>query len=119
MCAVFAGDVAKIAADAVFFIDVSLYVVIEIEISPIGHAVDRFADDVVDRSKTFLVEIIIQPVDHVLDDAVAVMHHGSADLNISGAEQHKLNRVAPSVDAADAADRNIEFRIAGKLARPC
>ena len=47
VCTVFARDVAEIAADAVLVVDVSFDVVVEIEISPIGHAIDRFPDDVI------------------------------------------------------------------------
>ena len=40
MSAVLAGDVAEIAANAFVFVDVSLDVIIQIEISPVGHATD-------------------------------------------------------------------------------
>ena len=74
-----------------------------------------FADYVIDRCKAFVVEIVVQPVDHVLDDAVTVMHYRCTHLHISRTEQHKFDRVAPCVDTADARDRNVKFGIAGKL----
>ena len=40
MCAVLAGNVAKIAADAVLFVDVGLDVVIKVESTPISNAAD-------------------------------------------------------------------------------
>ena len=46
MCPVFACDVAEIASNAVLVVDVRLDVVVEIEIAPVGHTLDRLADDV-------------------------------------------------------------------------
>ena len=115
MRTVFASDVAKVALNAVLDIHVRFDVVVEIEMPPVSNAVHRFADDVVNRGETFLVEVVVQAVNHVLDDAVAIVHNGRADLNTPGTEEHELDSVPPCVDAADTADRNFELRITCKF----
>ncbi len=100
------------------FVDPSNDLVIQVEISPIGDAIDRFADNFINRRNTFFVEIIIQTVDHILDDPIAVMHHSRANLHVARTEKHKFDRVAPSGYAADSADRNFEFRIRGQVPKP-
>jgi hypothetical protein len=39
MRAILAGDVAKVAANAVLDVDVGLDVIVEVEVSPIGYAI--------------------------------------------------------------------------------
>ena len=62
------------------------------------------AAEIVDGAEAFLVHPVAEAVDHVLDDAVAVVHGGGADLHRAAAEQDELRRVAPAGDAADAGD---------------
>jgi hypothetical protein len=112
---VFTGYIAKIAADAVFDVYVSFYVIVQVEITPISDVVDRLADYIVYARKALLVEIVVHPVDHVLNDAVTVMHDRRANLDRSGAEQHEFDRIPPGVDAADAGYRNIKFLIASQF----
>src|SRR5215203_4236774 len=109
MRAVFTGDVTEIAANTIFIVDASNDFVIQIKIAPISYATDGFSDNVVHRSKTFVVEIVVQTVNHIFDDPVTVMHHGGTDLHSSRAEKHKFDRIAPCIDAADAGNRNIYF----------
>ncbi len=85
MRAVFAGNVAEIAFNTMLVINSGDDLVIEIEISPIRHATNGFTDDFRDGRKTFFVQVIVQTVDHILDDPVAVMHDGGANLDISRA----------------------------------
>ena len=59
MRTVLARDVAEITSDAILDIDVSLDVVVEIEIPPVGHAAYRSSNDVIYRSKSLLVEVVI------------------------------------------------------------
>src|SRR5688500_20258114 len=83
--------------------------------APIGDTGDGRSDDVVHRGETLFIEVIVQPVDHVLDDAVAVVHYGGADLNVRRAVQHEFDLVSPVGNSADAADRDAKFGIAGEL----
>ena len=87
VCAVFAGDITEIAADAILVIDLSFHIIIEIKVSPIGDTFNRLSDNVVDWRESLIVQIIIQPVDHVLDDPITVMHNGRTHLNATGAEK--------------------------------
>ena len=85
MSPVFTRDITKITANTVLIVDMCFYIIVKVEVSPIGHPIHRFADDVVDRCKAFVVEVLVQAIDHVLNNAVAVMHHGRADLDIARA----------------------------------
>ena len=75
-------DVTKVAADAMLGVDVRLDVIVEVEVSPIGRASDGLSYNVIHARKAFLIEIVVQPVDHVLDDAITVMHNGRAYLDV-------------------------------------
>ena len=66
-------------------------------------------------AKALLVHPIAQAVDHVFDDAEAVVHGRRADLHGAAAQQNELRRIAPAGDAADAGDRQRRFRIAADL----
>ncbi len=68
----------------------------------------------VDRLHALLVEEVRQTVDHVLDDAEAVVHDRRAHLHAGGAEGDELGRVAPGRDAADAGDGHGDARVAGE-----
>ena len=58
------------------------------------------------------IQIIVQALDQILDDAIAVVHDGGTHLNATGTQRQKFRGIAPVFDAADAAHRQSEFRIA-------
>ena len=60
-----------------------------------------------------------RPVDHVLDDAVAVVHHRGAHLHARRAERDELGGVAPGRDAADARDGDADVACRARAPRPC
>src|SRR5262245_21080312 len=68
MRAIVASDVAKTAADTLLLIDAGDDLVVEVELFPTRHGRQRAPDDVVDRAEALCVEIVVQPIDHVLDD---------------------------------------------------
>src|SRR6185437_14046813 len=72
--AIFARDVAQVAADALLLIDSGYDFVIQIEIAPVSDSADRLTHQVDCRSEAFLVEILVQPVDHVFHNAKAIVH---------------------------------------------
>ncbi len=114
VCAVPRGDVAEFAADAKIGIDLGNDAVIEVEVAPVLDIGQGLADEV----GTFLVALLVHPVretvDHVLDDAVAVMHDRGADLDTGCAEHHELDCILPRSDAADAGDRDANLGIAAQ-----
>src|SRR4051812_17400331 len=89
---ILACDITEIAADAIFNVDMGLDVIIKVQISPVGDALDGPANYLVDARKALLVKIVVEAVDHIFDDAIAIMHNGGVDLNRAGSEQHKLDR---------------------------
>ena len=46
---------------------------------------------------------MLQTKNHVVDDAIAILHDGSAYLHVAATQLDELQRVAPCFDAADAA----------------
>src|SRR5262249_24569011 len=105
--AIFACDVAEIAANALFGIDLGHDLVVQIEVAPVVHARHRLTHDVHDGAEALFFEIIFEAFDHVANDTEAVVHGRSADLDGGGSQQHELYSVAPVADAADAGDRDI------------
>ena len=75
----------------------------------------REAAEIVDGAEAFLVHPVAEAVDHVFDDAVAVVHDGGADLHGAAAEQDELGRFAPAGDAADAGDGQADFGVGRDL----
>src|SRR5205807_8949161 len=108
--AVFAGDVAEVALDALRVINARDRLVVEIEIAPVGHTTCARADDLAHARVAFVVQVVRQSVNQVFDDAIAVVHDGGADLHGGCADQQELGRVAPRRDPADAADGDAHYR---------
>src|SRR5690606_6561499 len=106
--AVEAGDVAELTADAPVLVDARDHADVEAEVAAVAVARHRLADELLRRLHALLVEEVAEPLDHVLDDAVAVVHDRGAHLHRRRAERHELGRVAPVADAADAADRDVD-----------
>ena len=84
--AVLAGDVAELAADAEFGIDLRDDFVIQIEVAPIPHVRHGAAAEILDGAEAMIVHVLREAVDHILDDAESVVHGGGANLNGGGAE---------------------------------
>ena len=59
-------------------------------------------DQVGRRGEALRREVAGQPIDHVFDDPVAIVHDGRADLDGGRADEQELDRVLPGLDAADA-----------------
>ena len=105
MRAVPARDVAQVAADAFLAIDPRHDLVIQIQVLPLRDRGRREAAEIVDRAEAFFVHPVAQPVDHVFDDAEAVVHGRRAHLHRPAAQQDELRRVAPLANAADTRNR--------------
>src|SRR5579885_1012343 len=110
-----AGGVAEGAADAFFLVDAGDDLVVEVEVLPLLNARKREAAKIIDARETFSAHPVGEAVGHVLDDAIAVMHDGGADLDGGAAEKEEFGGVAPVGDAADAGKRKSGIRIALNL----
>ena len=84
--AVFACDVAELAADAEIVIDVGDDFVIEIKIAPVLHIGHGAAAEILNGAIAVIVHVRRKAVGHVFDDAETVMHHRGADLHDRRAE---------------------------------
>ena len=104
--AVPAGDVAELAADAQRLVDPRDDLVVQVQVLPLRHLRQALAAKIVERCKSLLVHPVGEAVDHLLDDAVAVVHHRRAYLHRAAAQQQKLRRILPVADAADAGEGN-------------
>src|SRR3546814_310125 len=90
--------------------------VLQIEILPVRNIGNRQALEIADPGIALFVHPAGQAVDHVVDDAEAVMHGRRADLHAAGAERDEFGGVAPALDAADAGNRDVAgLGIAGDL----
>src|SRR5579863_5914160 len=113
MGAVLAGDEAKVAADALGGVNGGDDLVVEVEVAPIGDVRDGAPLEFAEAGKALGIEILIEAVDHVLDDAEPVVHHCRAHLDGPRAQADEFGRVLPSRDAADAADGDLDVLRAG------
>src|ERR1051326_2696678 len=82
--------IAQIAADAFIAIDARDDFVIQIQVLPIGDLGQRETSKVIHRPKALLVHPVAEPVDHVLDDAEAVVHGCRAYLDCAAAQEAQL-----------------------------
>ena len=105
--AVFAGDVAELAADAQLGINLGDDFVIQVEVAPVLHVGYGAAAKIFDGAEAVRVHVLRKAVDHVFDDAEAVVHRGGADLHGGSADSDVLRGVVPIADAANAADGNL------------
>ena len=74
VCAIPAGRVAKLAADALVRINTSNDFVIEIEMLPVGHLRQRETANGVKIGVAFGIHPMAEAIDHILHDTKAVVH---------------------------------------------
>src|SRR5262249_15611846 len=116
MRAIFAGDVAQPAVNALFLINLGDDFVIEIQVAPLLDSRGRLADDVADLGEVLFAHPVFETARKLFDDAEAVMHDSGADLHAGRAKQEKLHRILPGLNAADAANRHLDCGIVGESA---
>src|SRR5690348_16326897 len=102
--AVLAGRDAQVAPDAFARVDLRDGLVVQIEIAPLRIRRHRLADEVVELLEAVRAHVLLEALDHVLDDAITAQHDLGAHLDRARAEEQELDGVAPVGDAADAAD---------------
>src|SRR5262249_28940058 len=79
--AVFAGDVAEVAADTLRRVDLGDDLVVQIEVAPVVDLRQRLAHEIRCGTESLVLKIVLEPLDHVTHDAKAIMHGRGADLN--------------------------------------
>src|SRR3990167_6657019 len=113
---VFAGDVAAAATDAGVLVDPGDHLVVDVQVLPVGGVAHRLAGEVRQALVALAVHPARQAVLHLLDDAKAMQHGGSAHLHRAATQRDEFRRVAPAADAADTADRQATgFGVASDL----
>src|ERR1700733_12743737 len=105
MRAVPARDVTQLAANALLFMNARHDLEIQVQMIPVCDFGCAEPAKIFDAFEAFLAHPVLKAVDHILEDAIAVMHRRGTHLYRAAAKQNKLGRVAPGADAANARDR--------------
>ena len=99
--AVFTCDVTKIAADAQFGIDTGNNLVVQIQIAPVAYAIDRLAYQPHHRVEAFVVEILGETIDHVFNNAKAIVHRCRTDLHRGCPKRNEFGCILPVGNPTD------------------
>ena len=97
-----AGNGATAASDAFVEIDFGDDLEGSVEIFAGDDVGEGFSDEVAQGGVSVGFHEIGESVLHVFDDAIAVLHDGSGDLEIFGAQEEEFDGILPCFDAADA-----------------
>src|ERR1700721_1059312 len=81
MRAIPTSDVAQLAADALLFVNARHDFEIQIQMVPVGDLGSAQPAKIFNAFEAFLAHPVLKAIDHVLHDAITVMHRGSADLD--------------------------------------
>ena len=57
--AVFTGGVAKLTFNAFFFVNFSFYILLKVQVFPMYHVRNCFANDLIHAGKSFFIQVII------------------------------------------------------------
>ena len=103
VAAVHAGDIAPAAADALVGVEDGKDDGVTVQVvgrnkagKPLTHQGREFGDAAAGH-------VVLQTQLEVIDDAIAVLHHGGAYLQVAATQLDELKRVSPGLDAADTA----------------
>ena len=103
VAAIHAGDVASAAADALVGVEDGKDDGVTVQVvgrnkagKPLTYKGREFGD-------ASARHIVLQTQLEVIDDAIAVLHHGGAYLQVAAAQLDELKRVSPGFDAANTA----------------
>src|SRR5262249_10491900 len=77
------GCVTELAANTFFFVNARDDFVIKIEMLPFLHAGNGQSLKIRNSCKAFFAHPVGEAVGHVFDNAIAVMHHGRANLDVA------------------------------------
>src|SRR3984885_1200737 len=115
MRAVPTGDVAQLAADALLLVNARHNLEIQVQMIPVGDLGRAQAAEILDAGEAFFAHPVLQAIDHVFHNAIAVMHGRGTHLYRATAQQNKFGRVAPGANAANAGNRQPRSIVVLKL----
>src|SRR5262249_31800843 len=96
VCAVPTGHVTELAADAFFGMNAGDDFVIEVEVLPLDDFGQRQPAEILDGSESLFVHPVAQTVDHVLHNAIAIMHGGGTNLHRPATQKDELGGIPPA-----------------------
>ena len=112
MAAVLTRGIAAAAADAFLTVEGGIHDSVAVKVSGGVEIRQLLAYQIRQVLDAAFSHIVLQPQHEVIDDAVTVLHHGSAHLHVAAAQLDELQGVAPCLDATDATQLNA-FAIVG------
>ncbi len=103
VAAVHTGNIAPATTDAILSVEDGEYYGIAVQVvgrnkggKPLTHQGGEFGD-------ASARHVVLKTQLEVIDDAVAILHHGGAHLQVAAAQLDELKRVSPGFNAADTA----------------
>ena len=103
VAAIHAGGVAAPAAHALVAVDLRIDNGFAVEVGGCDEVRHFLSYEVGQAGDAALLHIVLHAEREVVDDAVAVLHHGGAYLYVATAKLDELQGVAPGLNASDAA----------------
>lgn len=100
VAAVVAGGVAAAATDAHVAVNLRIDDGRAVEVGGQIELWQAFAHKVLHLCDASLGHVMLQSKNHVVDDAVAILHNGCAYLYVTAPQLNELQRVAPRFDAS-------------------
>ena len=118
VAAVATGDVTPAAADTFPVVEHRQHFRVAVQVGGGHKRRHPFADNILKTLDATLLQIRLHSGDEIVDDAVTVLHDSGAHLHVAASELHEFQRIAPGLDAADAAELDIlVFRKPGVAGR--
>ena len=116
MAAVHTGNIASATADAALTIEDGEDHGVAVQIVGFREIRQLLTHQGRELSDASAGHIVLKAQLEVIDDAVAILHHGSAHLQVAATQLNELDRVLPSLDAADTTHLQVlEHRVQGHL----
>ena len=104
VAAVLARDEAAAAADALLAVELRIHHRVAVQVGGQHKRGQLLAHELVQPLDATLLHVGLHAFDEVVDDAIAILHDGRANLHVAAAQLNELQRVAPRLDAADATE---------------
>src|ERR1700688_4636614 len=111
MGAIFTGDLTKFASDTSVVVYAGDSFVVQIEIFPFLDSANGASAQRIDRMNSLCIEIIVEPIDQILNDSKSIVHHRRTNLQTRGTESNELGRIPPGPDTADSRNGKLNILI--------
>ena len=116
MSAIHTGDIAASAADTVLVVKDGIDDRVAVHFAGPDEIGQLFTHQVGKTGDLAACHVIPQSQSQVVNDAVAILHHGSAHLQVTATQLNELQRIAPCLNATDTTQFHIlHHRILGHL----